>query len=79
MIRYQVVSLQIISIQSKVVSLQSKVVSLQPLSQFATSMNLNTNLKYCINSFACNPHMCEPNSFAIIDEYMSNVVLLCEK
>ena len=31
-----------------------------------------TNLRYFINLFAHNPHMREPNSFAIVDEYMSN-------
>ena len=46
-----------------------EVVSLQLLSQFATSMNL----KYCINLFAHDPHMREPNSFATVDEFMSNL------
>ena len=98
--RYPVVSLQVVSLQSKVVSLQSKVISLQSKvillqskvvslhgwSRFARTFESVrykhepkilkvTNLKYCINLFAHDPHVHEPNSFAIADEYMNDYFL----
>ena len=70
--RYQVVWLQVVSLQSKVVSpttFESVRYKHEP------KILKVTNLKYCINLFAHDPHMREPNSFAIVDEFMSNLEL----